>query len=214
LTILGPASHAQTQIWLDEQRRSHPGKHQVPTYNMSFPYRLSTDHTISMKQLYHALQLIIDKHQSLRTSLVFDTDKNVLMQRIIDQEAIKDHLFSLIESTCESDEQLNNILHDEHDNFRLFDLGQGLVFRCPIVYHKQITSNDLLEDKDVLIFSFHHALFDLASIGVFLNDLNETYATGQLPNDDNTNLPYIDCKYEYFIRFSFITYYFSLVFLI
>ena len=41
-------------------------------------------HTLSIKQLRHALQLIVTKHLSLRTSLIFDTENNRLMQRIID----------------------------------------------------------------------------------------------------------------------------------
>ena len=146
----------------------YPDKTHVANYNMPFLYRLSSNHTLSIQQLRHALQLIINKHQSLRTSLVFDTEKNLLMQRIIDQEDNKNNLFTFIESTYETDEQLNNIIHDEQTNSQHFDLTQGLVFRCHIVYYKQISSNDLLSNKDVLIFNFHHALFDFHQWMYFL----------------------------------------------
>jgi hypothetical protein len=107
-------------------------------------------------------------------------------------------LFTFIESTFNTDEQLTDIKHNEKGNSQLFDLAQGLVFRCHLVYHKQISSNDLLCDKDIIIFNFHHALFDFPSMDVFLHDLDQAYETGQLSANDDIALRYIDCKYEYF----------------
>jgi hypothetical protein len=162
---------------------------------MPFIYRLYPNQTLSIKQLSHALLLIINKHQSLRTTLLFDTDKNVLMQRITESN---NKLFTFIERVYETDEQLTNIMHDERANSHHFDLAHGLVFRCHLVYYKQISSNDLLYDKDRIIFNFHHALFDFPSMNIFLDDLNQAYTTGQLPITDNITLRYLDCKYIYF----------------
>ncbi|CAF1082353.1 unnamed protein product [Adineta steineri] len=94
--------------------------------------------------------------------------------------------------TYETQEQLNEILHDERRNPHLFDLAQGLVFRCHLVYYKQISSNHLLSHKDLLLFNFHHAQFDFPSMTIFLHDLNQAYTTDQLLYDDNTNLRYLD----------------------
>ncbi|CAF1448006.1 unnamed protein product, partial [Adineta steineri] len=187
-----PASFAQARIWLDERIRFDPDKPQIAIYNMPFVYRLQPDHTLSIKQLRHALHLTINKHPSLHTSLLFDTGKHLIMQRIIDMNDNSTQLFTSIESTYETDEQLNQILHDERRNPQLFDLAQGLVFRCHIIYYKQISSNHLLSHKDVLIFNFHHALFDFPSMNIFLHDLNQAYTTGQLLYDDNTTLRYLD----------------------
>ncbi|CAF1553562.1 unnamed protein product, partial [Adineta steineri] len=101
-------------------------------------------------------------------------------------------MFSIIETTYETDEQLNEILHDEKRNSHLFNLAQGLVFRCHLIYYKQISSNHLLSHKDLLIFNFHHALFDFPSMQVFHHDLNQAYTTGQLLYDDNSDLRYLD----------------------
>jgi condensation domain-containing protein len=177
---------------------------------MPFLYQLSPNHTLSITQLRHALQLVINKHQSLRTSFVFDIDKNLLMQWIIDQEDNKDNLSLITESTYETDEQFNNILHDEQTNRQHFDLSQGRVFRCHIVYCQQISSNDLLSDKDILIFNFHRALFDLPSMDVFLNELNQAYETGHLSTNDDSDLRYLDCKYTYLSYFFFISHHLSL----
>ena len=118
------------------------------------------------------------------------------MQQIIDFSQNNNTLFAFIESTYTTHEQLNHILYEEKYNPQLFDVAQGLVFRCHLVYYKQISSNHLLSHKDLLIFNFHHALFDFPSMKVFHHDLNQAYTTGQLLYDDNTNLRYLDCKYK------------------
>jgi hypothetical protein len=121
------------------------------------------------------------------------------MQRAINQEDNKNNLYQITESTFETDKQLNDIMHNEKRNSQLFDLVQGLVLRCHLVYSKEISSDDLLSDKDALIFNFHHALFDFPSMNVFLDDLNQAYTTGQLTIDDDTTLRYLDCEYQYFL---------------
>ncbi|CAF4152934.1 unnamed protein product, partial [Adineta steineri] len=107
----GPASYAQSRIWFDERIRFDRDKSQVAINNMPFLYRLHSQHTLSTTQLHHALQLILTKHQSLRTSIIFDNETNKLIQRIID---INDHTrksFTFIESTFETDEQLHTIMY-------------------------------------------------------------------------------------------------------
>ncbi|CAF1528499.1 unnamed protein product, partial [Adineta steineri] len=187
-----PASFAQARIWLDERIRFDPDKPQIAIYNMPFVYRLQPGDTLSIKQLHQALQLTINKHLSLQTSLHFDIQKNQLMQQVITRDDNYTDMFSIIETTYETDEQLNEILHDAKHNPHLFDLSQGLVFRCHIIYYKRISSHNLLSDKDILIFNFHHALFDFPSMNIFHHDLNQAYTTGQLLYDDNPNLRYLD----------------------
>ncbi|CAF1213842.1 unnamed protein product [Adineta steineri] len=187
-----PASFAQALLWHNESIHFTPYTSQVPIYNMPFIYHLHSHHTLSIQHLGHALQLLVIKHQSLHVSLLFDTEKSVVMQRIIDMNDNRKQLFTFIESTYETQEQLNHILYEEKYNPQLFDVAAGLVFQCHVIYHKQISSNHLLSHKDLLIFNFHHASFDFPSMKVFLHDLNQAYTTGQLLYDDNTNLRYLD----------------------
>jgi len=168
---------------------------------MPFLYRPHCEHTLSIKPLHHALQLIVTKHLSLRTSLLLDTQSNRLMQRIIDLNDNNKQLFTLTESTFDTDEQLNDIMHNEKHNSQLFNLSQGLVFRCHLVYYNQISSNDILGDRDVIIFNCHHALFDFLSMNIFLRDLDQAYNTGQLITNEDHVLRYLDCKCEYFLLF-------------
>ncbi|CAF4140373.1 unnamed protein product, partial [Adineta steineri] len=191
--ILGSASNAQARIWLDEQTRFDRHKSKVTIYNMPFIYQLCSSDVLSTVLLHQALLKLINKHQSLRTLLIFNTQNNMLMQRILDSnDYYNNKLFTFIQSTYETHEQLNNIIYNEQTNSQYFDLTQGLVFRCHLIYHKQISSNDLLCHKDVIIFNFHHALFDFPSMDIFLNDLNQAYTTGQLSHNDESALTYLD----------------------
>ncbi|CAF0960866.1 unnamed protein product [Adineta steineri] len=204
--VTAPSSYAQTRIWLDKQIRFSPGKSQIAAYNMSFIYRPSPNQSLSVPQLYNALQLVLAKHQTLHTSLIFDTEKNLLMQRVIELNDNNNRLFKLIKTIYETDGQVTDIMHDERQNTQYFDLSQGRVFRCHLVYYKEIASNNLLSDRDVIIFNFHHIIFDYLSINIFLNDLNQAYTTGQLLlNNDDSVLRYVDCEYHYFFFFLFLT---------
>ncbi|CAF1387721.1 unnamed protein product, partial [Adineta ricciae] len=105
---------------------------------MPFVYRLATGPSLSVQQLQHALQLIIFKHLSLRTALRLDAEINSLTQIVMDlSESTDDKLYTFIESTYETNEQLDSITRNEKANPGLFDLAQGLVFRCHLVYHQQ-----------------------------------------------------------------------------
>ena len=200
LFVTAPASYAQARIWLDERIRFDPDKPQVAIYNMPMLYRLCSGCTLSVGQLRRALQLVVAKHLSLRTSLVFDTQKNELMQRVVDLDDENSKPYAVVESTYATEEQLSDIMHEEKRNPRLFDLARGGVFRCHFVYLEQKPPTDVLSDKDAIIFNFHHALFDYPSMHVFLHDLDEAYTTERLLPADETALRYLDCKPDRFFR--------------
>ena len=192
---LAPTSTAQARIWLDERMRLHPDKPLTAIYNMPFLFHLHPHHTLSITRLHHALHLIIIKHLALRTSLIFDTNNNQLIQRINYPHHDKNkQLFTFIQSTFNTNEQLTHIMHTEKSDAQLFDLAQGLVFRCHLVHHRGLPNNDLLCNRDAIIFNFHHAAFDFPSMNIFLADLHQAYTTQQLSTDDHTTLRYLDCK--------------------
>src|SRR5579871_3619148 len=103
--VIAPASFAQARIWLDERIRFNPDKPTVAIYNMPFLYYLSPSHTLSITQLYQAISKVVMKHLSLRTSFVFNTEQNLLMQKIIEINNKNTKLFSFTESTFETNEQ-------------------------------------------------------------------------------------------------------------
>jgi hypothetical protein len=192
--FLGPASYAQTNVWLNEQTHFQEENSCMPVNNMSYVYCLLSNNTLSITHLYRSLQQLVNKHQSLRASVIFDIQENLLMQHINDFTDNNNKLFTFIESTFQTDEQLNDIIYNEKCNSQLFDLAQGQVFRCHLVYYKQIPTDDLLCDKDAIIFNFHHILFDHYSMNIFLRDLHQTYTTDQFTSKNQTTLRYLDCE--------------------
>ena len=187
--VLAPASYAQALVWTDLK------KTQLPLNSVSFSYRLSSDANLSIMQLRQALELVVIKHESLRTALIFDVNKNVVMQQIIDTDHNNSkELYTFMESFVENDVELKNILHDELINPNYFDLERGLVFRCHIVRSKRNHGNDLLYAGDVLCFTFNPVLIDCPSMKTFLHDLDEAYTMEALTYDHNLILRYIDCE--------------------
>ena len=187
----GPASFAQARIWLDERVRFDPDKPQVAVYNMPFVHRIASGR-LSITRLRHALQLVVIKHQSLRTALFFDSDKKELMQRIV-QPTENQELFTFVDTIFDTDdERLMKIMYDERGNPFHFDLERGLVCRLHVV--RRSAKSDFLVEGEAIIFNFHHALFDFPSMLVFQRDLDRAYTTGQLQFDDESELRYLDCK--------------------
>ncbi|CAF0805490.1 unnamed protein product [Adineta ricciae] len=188
-----PASYAQSRIWLDEQIRFDSKTSQVAIYNMPFLHRISSNGFLLASRLHQAIQLVIRKHQALRTALYFDTEKNTLIQHVKELNNINhDELFTFVESTFETNEDLLKIMHNERGNPNYFNLSKGIVCRCHIVYYKEICRNGMISDKDAIIFNFHHALFDFPSMNIFHRDLDQAYTNGHLENDQSTTLRYID----------------------
>jgi hypothetical protein len=188
---LGPASSAQSRIWFDEQILFNSNKSEIGVNNIPFVYRLDRGCTLSVEQLYNSIELILKKHETLRTSVIFDREKNCLMQHV-NQFNVK--LFSFISSIFQTDEELNDLIKDEQTNSKHFNLVEGFVFRCHFIYYKQINLNDVICDKDLIIFNFHEASFDLSSMNIFVKDLNEGYINSQLSVYDL--IRYLDCKYH------------------
>ncbi|CAF4098502.1 unnamed protein product [Adineta steineri] len=192
VVMIAPASFAQCRIWSKNQRDADTNLSSLAAHGIPFFYRLYIGDILSVQKLRYALQFIANKHESLHTSLIYDSNKNLLMQRVLSQPDNNNGMFTITESSYETDEQLNVIIVNEKCNPELFDLAQGLVFRCHIIYYKQISSNSIISDKDIIIFNFHHAFFDYPSMDIFLHDLDQAYKTGQLTTDNDITLRYID----------------------
>ena len=162
---------------------------------MAFIYRLSSSQALSIEQLRQALREVVINNESLRTSLNFDDDKKLLIQRVVDWNALNHELFTFIQSDFQTDKQLDEIIQNEKRNSQCFDLARGRVFRCHVVQHTSVSTNDLLGKKDILILNFHSAAFDLHSKNLFFADLNHAYNHGRLRKENNTCVRYLDCKY-------------------
>ncbi|CAF1555547.1 unnamed protein product, partial [Adineta ricciae] len=167
-----PASYAQCRIWLNEETNRKNVTSEMTINNKLFLYEINKNVKISLKRLNEVLELIIEKHEILRTSIKFDKETNELKQYI--NESNKKS-FELLKSIYETNDEIERIINEEKYSNKLFNLNEGLVFRCHIIYYREIGENELIKPKDLIIFNFHKISFDNLSIEIFLNDLNEFY---------------------------------------
>ncbi|CAF1463246.1 unnamed protein product, partial [Adineta steineri] len=183
------ASFAQERIFLDEQIR-FSNKHIF--YNNSVALRV-TEGVLSINRVLQALQLVLRKHEILRTSLVFNNDDSTLQQYVIDNH----NTFTFLDQqTFESDNELQNIIYRTVINPDLFDLSSGRVFSCQILQQQKTTyetaHTDFLEKSDVLVLYFHHAAVDGTSIPILLNDFYNAYSNNMTISFDEQSVQYID----------------------
>ncbi|CAF1585918.1 unnamed protein product [Adineta ricciae] len=179
-----PSSYVQNDFCL------HLEKQQEFVANLPFIYRLSSGNTLSMKQLLKALQIVVLRHDSLRTSISFDKEKNMFIQNIINSNNNneKTNFFTFIESIYETEKELSQLIDNEQNNSKLFHLNEGIVFR----FH-HISSSNFHSSDDILIFNFHHAIFDIFSMEIFFQDLIRAYTKSDFSEDiDRPLLQYID----------------------
>jgi non-ribosomal peptide synthetase component F len=175
----GISSFAQESIWLDEQIRFQLNNANENIYEMIYVFRVSSNLVVS--RLRSSLELVIEKHSSLRSSL--NMSHNELIQCIRPLNSIDEFL---IESWIRNDDDLLKIIDDEETNRFHLDVSKGRVFRCHVIHYSDLQSND------ILIFKFHHLIFDGTSETLFFNDLNEAYMTGKLTIIPNITLSYLD----------------------
>ncbi|CAF1470753.1 unnamed protein product, partial [Adineta ricciae] len=180
----GPASFAQTRLYLDERVRFSSVTNAVATYHIPLVYEIIQT-SVSLERLNRALLAVIQKHKALRTCLTFDENAGVLQQEVLDQVQVE-----VILTLAETDVDVKKIIYDEETNSRLFDLSKARVFRCHAIRRLSTIDNDLLQPSDLLVFNFHHAAFDGGSIDVFFQDLKKVYSTDQ--SLSSSRLDYID----------------------
>ena len=185
--MIGSSSFEQEAIWLDEQMRFSSNKDGIAVYHIVLVFRILTNGSESelvLSRLQSSVQLLVETHASLRTSLqMTNDDQNKLCQRILPSNSI---VVPVVESMINNDQDLYGIIADEETNRSHFDLVHGRVFRCHVIrYHDR-------NDETVILFNFHHPIFDGTSEALFLKDLCQAYATGKLTSSAHEQCTYLD----------------------
>ncbi|CAF4154501.1 unnamed protein product, partial [Adineta steineri] len=188
--IQARASFAQERIYLDEQVRFSSKKTTINNmYVIPLLYRISSmnDH-VSITRLFHAFQSVITKHNILRTALYIDTNGNIIQHclhtKIVLNDEIKSNGFTIVNIYNDDRRYMNEIIEEILNQADLFDLSKGRVIRCHILRHSNQSqdsisygNDDLLTENDHILISIHHAMFDGASMPIFLRDLSLAYET-------------------------------------
>jgi len=155
---IAPATEPQKEIWTSCMLG---GEDASRGYNESVSLRLKGN--VNLGFLEKALELLIDRHEALRSA--FSRDGSTII--------ILDHVSNYFSSTdlsaLAADEQEKSIEHDIlEDALHVFDLLNGPLFKAGI--HK-------LSDQDYhFTFTGHHIVCDGWSLGVILQDLSKFYS--------------------------------------
>jgi NRPS condensation-like uncharacterized protein len=145
---------------------------------------VSPGSSLSLQRLNRALALLVNKDPTLRTRLTATSDgSSRLQQCVVPFDDIKINSFVQVSKIESADEETNRT----H-----FDLTTGRIFGCHAIRRSNEYDEDLLTVGDMLLFNFHHAIFDHFSESIFLADLREAYSTSSLDGNDDHAPIYID----------------------
>jgi amino acid adenylation domain-containing protein len=152
-----PLSFAQQRLWFLHQLMP-----QSSAYNMPTALRLKG--MLDVKALEQSLNVIIRRHEALRTS--FRTVEGQPAQVIAPFRYMKLQQMDL--STLPSDQREESVLRLSNEAAqRPFNLSIGPIMRASLLR--------LAEDEHVLLFTMHHIISDGWSIGVLINELGTLY---------------------------------------
>lgn len=149
--MLNPLSLSQKRLWF--LFKLNPT---IPIYTM--PITLSVKGFLCVKSLKKALNLIIKKHESLRTRI--KCIDNVVYQDILSDSTE----FPFFENEIAEEEITEKI---EEENSTIFDLEKDILCRCLIL---RIGSENC-----ILNFLFSHIVFDDWSQSIFSRELSYLY---------------------------------------
>jgi amino acid adenylation domain-containing protein len=173
-----PLSFAQERLWFFEQLQ--PGTNR---YNL--PVAVTISGGLDIDQLDQAFNLIIARHESLRT--VFPSQEGQVQQLIMDSLNFKLERIDLSHYTNKE------VLHSkakeicQKEAARPFDLARGPLLRGHVI--------KLGEQEHVLLLTMHHIISDGWSLSVLTRELDlitEALRQGRRPNLPPLPIQYVD----------------------
>ncbi|RKH54152.1 non-ribosomal peptide synthetase, partial [Corallococcus llansteffanensis] len=152
-----PTSLAQQRMWLLEQFA--PGS---AAYNMPFSLRLTG--ALSLEALRRALELVVHRHEVLRTT--FQADVNEPVQLIAPPAPL---MLSVVDLRALSPEQREAEVkrRTEVEVRHPFDLAAGPLLRASALV--------LDTHEHLVLLTIHHTVFDGWSMSVLMRELSEAY---------------------------------------
>jgi len=151
--IFYPLSFNQQGIWFLYQLAPESA-----VYNVNFAARIASD--LNAPALRRALQTLVDRHPSLRTTFSARSGKPV--------QQVHDHLkvhFEEVDGSTFSEEELKAWLLDEA--YRPFDLERGPLLRVSLIMRAA--------QEHILLLVVHHIVIDFWSLAILLNELGVLY---------------------------------------
>jgi hypothetical protein len=173
---LYPLSYNQQGIWFLYQLAPESA-----VYNVNFAARIASD--LNVPALRRALQGLVDRHPSLRTTFPGSFGKPV--------QQIHEHLnlhFDQLDGSTWSEVALNAWLLAEA--YRPFDLERGPLLRVSLITRSP--------HEYILLLVVHHIVIDFWSLAVLLNELGVLYPAQCV--GVKAPLPALDLQYTDYVR--------------
>ena len=172
-----PMSPGQQAIWLLQQLFTD-----AATYNLSFAWRING--AVDRARVQRALQVIVERHEILRTALV--NRDGELVQRIVSADDLPLPWAETALRKISAEQQavaLEELLARE--THRPFDLAHAPLWRALWI---ELANND-----HVLAFTFHHSIMDEWSSRLLVQEISALYSCdGDL---ERANLPLLPVQY-------------------
>ncbi len=152
-----PISYSQMRIWYLDQLEPN-----TPAYNICLCYKLLGP--LDVKALNESVNLIAQRHQSLRTTFEKREPHPVQIVNRLEKFSIELLDISgvpLSEKASEARALYNKEIH------RGFDLSKGPLFRFILI--------KLDREEHILVFTIHHIISDGWSMGIIVKDLMSLY---------------------------------------
>lgn len=173
------ASPTQRRIWFLQQLEGANA-----AYNIPMEYLIAG--SFNLTAFNRAIQYITERHEALRSCIrpyqdipYYYVEKKIsIIPEIIELDQLSD---------AEKEAELSRFRKEF--NLFLFDLFQAPLFRISIV--------KLNTDAYLLLFNFHHLIFDNWSAGIFIKELNEAY--GRYIINSEPSLPTPQFQYSDYI---------------
>ena len=171
-----PLSYNQQGIWFLHQLAP-----ESTVYNVNFAARIASD--VNTPALQLALQGLIDRHRSLRTTFPARSGKAV--QQVHEHQEVT---FNQVNGATWTEEDLKAWLLDEA--YRPFDLERGPLLRVSLIMRSA--------KEHILLLVVHHIVIDFWSLAVLLNELGVLY----LAESAGTKgvLPALELQYSDYVR--------------
>ncbi len=168
-------SHAQRRLWILDQLG-------VPSHVYNIPAALLLEGNIDVDALEWALLSVVERHESLRTTFRTVNDEP---RQIVHEEAV--FQLETVDLSKEQDPEnaAGKLAREEAEN--PFDLTTGPLFRAKLL--------KLAPQRNVLLVSVHHIVFDGWSISVLTKeivDFYRAYGAGEEHPIEPLNIQYKD----------------------
>jgi amino acid adenylation domain-containing protein len=152
-----PLSSAQSRIWFMENLESTGS-----AYNIPLDYRITGE--LDPELLKQSLQILVDRHESLRT--VFPVIDGKPFQEVIPEMQASLGIVRVEKGKNGKEEEILSRYSLKNAQHK-FDLETGPLFRFELI---------VLENGECLfLVNFHHIISDAVSIGIFMDELSVVY---------------------------------------